>query len=333
MFSGLIKFVYWEYLNYLRKLFGNHPYVKARFYTKCGISKRVAQFAQEVFNEHPIQNKMLLKDPQDLNLNESIGDLQLQLSTDYNGPKVINTRIKKLDVHYDEVDYDPQLLSFFPNVEVVKFDGWMKSNSIPPLHLEHLSNLKFLELDYPCNKDYLPTSLVKLVVRGYDIGDPNVDDLSYLTSLKELVLLSDLALNGLSERLLQGEIHLPQSINRLEVYLGNSVNIEVQLPNLKELIIHYNVPTNITEHNFPSLKFIQLIKLGEDALENATNFLSPTELFHNNLINSVKLVKNEYLFQLFCFPWWIQYPSSRQLINSCGEIVADGELLAECCTI
>ncbi|KAL0213902.1 hypothetical protein P9112_006086 [Eukaryota sp. TZLM1-RC] len=89
-------------------MFSNHPYTKARFYTKCLISNKVAKFAKQVIN-----GVQYIKDPQDLNVDENICDLQLQLSTDYNGPKVINTRIKKLDVYYDEVDYDPQLLSLF----------------------------------------------------------------------------------------------------------------------------------------------------------------------------------------------------------------------------
>ncbi|KAL0214217.1 hypothetical protein P9112_006401 [Eukaryota sp. TZLM1-RC] len=84
MFSGLIKLIYFEYLQYLKKLFGNHPYTKARFFTKCIISKKVAKFAKQVINGFEF-----LKDPQDLNLNENIYDLQLQLLTDYKGPKVI----------------------------------------------------------------------------------------------------------------------------------------------------------------------------------------------------------------------------------------------------
>ncbi|KAL0211217.1 hypothetical protein P9112_009515 [Eukaryota sp. TZLM1-RC] len=129
MFSGLIKLVYWEYLSYLQKLFGNHPYIKARFHSKCGVSKRVAQFAQKLINVHPIQNKLFIKDPQNFNLNENICDLQLRLSTNYYGPKVINTRFKELDVYYDWVDYDPQLLTLFPNVELVKLGG-----DLIPLH-------------------------------------------------------------------------------------------------------------------------------------------------------------------------------------------------------
>ncbi|KAL0214085.1 hypothetical protein P9112_006269 [Eukaryota sp. TZLM1-RC] len=108
MFSGLIKLIYFEYLQYLN-LFGNRLYSKARFYTKCAISKKVAQFAKEVINSFEF-----LKDPRDLTLNENICDLQLRLSTHYNGPKVINTRVQKLDVCFDEFVYDPQILSFFP---------------------------------------------------------------------------------------------------------------------------------------------------------------------------------------------------------------------------
>ncbi|KAL0205036.1 hypothetical protein P9112_000343 [Eukaryota sp. TZLM1-RC] len=66
MFSGLIQQIYWEYLNYLQKRFSNHACVKARFYTKCGISERVAQFAQEVFNVYQNKNRVFLKDPPDL---------------------------------------------------------------------------------------------------------------------------------------------------------------------------------------------------------------------------------------------------------------------------
>ncbi|KAL0214246.1 hypothetical protein P9112_006430 [Eukaryota sp. TZLM1-RC] len=89
MFSGLIKLIYFEYLQYLKNLFGNHPYTKVRFYIKCSISKKVAKFAKQV-----IDGLEFLKNPEDLKLNENICDSQLRISTDYNGPKVINTRIE-----------------------------------------------------------------------------------------------------------------------------------------------------------------------------------------------------------------------------------------------
>ncbi|KAL0207012.1 hypothetical protein P9112_012723 [Eukaryota sp. TZLM1-RC] len=307
MFSGLIKLVYWEYLNYLKELFGNHPYVKARFYTKCAISKRVAQFAQEVYYAFPIQNKIFLKDPQDLDLNDTICDLQLQFSTVYNGPKVINTRIKKLDVYYDEVDYDPQLLSFFPNIEVVKLGGSSRSEELLSLNLTHLSNLKCLELAFPFDIEQLPTSLVKLALMDYEI---DVADLSYLTSLQDLNVCI-----GISESILKGETPLPQSIVNLDLglELNYLVNIQIQLPNLKELVIHGKVPTNITEQNFPSLKFIQLFNSFEYSLSDSP--LSPTRLISQGLIQSVKLIKNEYLVELSCFPWWIQYSAERYLME------------------
>ncbi|KAL0213847.1 hypothetical protein P9112_006031 [Eukaryota sp. TZLM1-RC] len=309
MFSGLIKLVYWEYLNYLVNLFGSHPYVKARFYTKCGISKRVAQFAQEVFNVHPIQNQMLLKDPQDLNLNEIICESQLRFSTYYNGPKVINTRIKKLDVYFDEVDYDPELLSFSPNVEVVKLGRESSYDEGFVLNLAHLTNLKCLELNCSFIIETLPTSLVKLV---FDSCGTRVDDLSYLTSLEELVVYARY-LASFESILLEGLLALPQTIVRLEVELHKIGNIEIQLPNLKELLIHGMVPTNITEQNFPSLKFIQLIQPDEDSLSDCT--LSPTKLINQGLIKSVKLIKSEYLVEFSCFPWWIQYSTERFLVD------------------
>ncbi|KAL0214803.1 hypothetical protein P9112_006987 [Eukaryota sp. TZLM1-RC] len=294
MFSRLIKLVYWEYLNYLANLIGNHPYVKARFYTKCSVSKRVAKLAKAVLNDHPIQKRLLLNDPTSLGLDQSFSDLQLRLSTAYNGPKVFNTRIKKLDVYYDDVDDGLQLLSFFPNVEVVKLGG--RSMSAFSLTLANLSNLKCLELDYYFNIKQLPTSLVKLALSH---GNNDVTDLSYLTSLK------DLAINkGVSKRTLEGQIPLPQSIVRLEIRLYSCVNVEIQLPNLKELIINEAIPTNITEENFPSLKFIQLIRPNEENLLNSS--LSPTNLANIGLIKSVHLTKNEYLVELSCFPWWIQ---------------------------
>ncbi|KAL0215117.1 hypothetical protein P9112_007301 [Eukaryota sp. TZLM1-RC] len=302
MFSGIIKLVYWEYLNYLQKLFGNHPYVKARFYTKCGISKRLAQFAQEVINVHPIQNKLFLKDPQDLNLNDNICDLQLRLSTGYNGPKVINTRIKKLDVYFDEVDYESQLFQIFLNLEAVKLGGNLSAFGRSfSINLPHLVHLHCLELDYPFHIKQLPTSLVKLALRAYDF---EVTDLSYLTSLNELVLPRDI-----SKKIFLGQIPLPQSIVRLETVLEEPVNVEIQLPNLKELIIYETIPINVTEQNFPSLKFIQLIRPNEENLLNSS--LSPTNLANVGLIKSVHLTKNEYLVELSCFPWWIQYPSER----------------------
>ncbi|KAL0207148.1 hypothetical protein P9112_012859 [Eukaryota sp. TZLM1-RC] len=315
MFSGLIKFVYWEYLNYLVNLFGNHPYVKARFYTKCGISKRVAQFAQElfeeVFNDHPVQNKKFLKDPQDLTLTENICDLQLQISTDYDGPVVINPRIKKLDVFFIGIDYDPDLLSLFPNFEVAKLGGWTRFGKLSE-NLAHLSNLKYLELTFPFIIEELPTSLVKLVLQN----DIEVADLSYLTSLQELVVSAGSFNFGYSvaNRVLEGQIPLPQSLIRLEVWLQDSVFAHIQLPNLKELIIDGKVPTNITEQNFPALKFIQLIRPEEFSLVHSP--LSLTTLINQGLIKSVKPIKNEYLVELSCFPWWVQYPASSQLYET-----------------
>ncbi|KAL0207979.1 hypothetical protein P9112_010566 [Eukaryota sp. TZLM1-RC] len=315
MFSVLIKRVYWEYLNYLQELFGNHPYVKARFYTKSCISKRVAQFAREVFTDHPIQNSLILKDPQKLEVNENICDLQLQLSTVYNGPNVINTRIKKLDVYCDGVDYDPQLLFMFPNVEVVKFGGICRNYRSRSINMGHLSNLKIVELAYPLTMTQLPTSLVKLVVRNMGFEST---DLSYLTSLKELMLFS----RFFSARFVTGEIPLPQSILRLKLYVCN-LPIQFQFPNLKELILHRMVPTNITEQIFPSLKFIQLIEVGESRLSGSS--LSSVKFKNQGLIESVTLIKNEYLVELSCFPWWIQYPAYRYLIDLFGDFVNENK--------
>ncbi|KAL0207867.1 hypothetical protein P9112_010454 [Eukaryota sp. TZLM1-RC] len=300
IFSGLIKLIYFEYLQHLKNLFGNHAYTKARFNTKCIISKKVAQFAKEV-----VSCFEFLKDPRDLNSNENICDLQLRLSTVYNGPNVINTRIQKLDVYYDGVDYDPQLLSFFPNVEVVKLCGWSKFGR-SSINLAHLSLLKCLELDYRFNVEQLPTSLVKLVLI-HDIIE--VTDLSYLTSLKELVVIS----RCVSRAILEGQIPIPQSIVRVEAELFSSVNVEIQLPNLKELVIHWSLPTNITEQNFPFLKFLQLIKPDKESLANSELF--PSYLISKGFVESVQLVKNQYLVKLPQFPWLIQYPSERYLID------------------
>ncbi|KAL0204702.1 hypothetical protein P9112_000009 [Eukaryota sp. TZLM1-RC] len=347
MFSGLIKLVYWEYLNYLQKLFGNHPYTKARFYCKCGVSKRVVQCTRTIINVHPIQNMMFLKNLQDFILNENISDLQLRLSTGHNGPKVINTRIKKLDVYYDMVDHDPQLLSFFPNVEVVNLGG-RSSSGRRSIDLTHLSNLKSLELDFPCNIQKLPTSLVKLVLKNCDVG---VTDICYLTSLKELVVFShyefdinllptslvklvlacsvkgssDLSYltslkelkvyrpGNLSKSILEGQIPLAQLIARLELKLWTIVDIQIRLLSLKELIVHRSVATNITEQNFPSLKFIQLIKPDKGSLSDST--LSPTKLIDQGLIKSITLIKGSYLVELISFPWWIQYSAERYLMD------------------
>ncbi|KAL0216450.1 hypothetical protein P9112_008634 [Eukaryota sp. TZLM1-RC] len=303
MFSGLAKLIYFEYLQYLKNLFGNHPYTKARFLTKCSISKKVAKFTKTV-----IDGFKFLKDPQDLESNDNICDLKLRLSTDFQGPKVINTRIKKLDVYFDEVDYDPQLLSFFPNVEVLKLHSVFSSGRQISLNLTHLSNLNCLEIDGNFDIEQLPTSLVKLVLNNYNF---RVTDLSYLTSLKEFLVVY--FSQKISTCMLTGQIPLPQSIVKLEVWLDEPVNIEVQLPNLKELVIHYDVPSNITEQNFPSLKFIQLIKPYENILSHSPLF--PTKLSNQGLIKFVKLIKNEYLVELSCFPWWIQYRAQRFLID------------------
>ncbi|KAL0207882.1 hypothetical protein P9112_010469 [Eukaryota sp. TZLM1-RC] len=301
MFSGLIKLVYWQYLTYLQKLFGNHPYVKARFYTKCGISKRVAQFAQEVFNVHPIQHTIFLVSSEVLNFYENICDLQMHLTSAYSGPNVINTRIQKLDVYYDEVDYDPQLLSFFPNVEAIKLGGWSKCGSNLSINLTHLSKLKCLELNYSLNIQQLPTSLVKLVLKHNYV---QVINLSYLTSLKELIVSSP----EISERILKNQIHVPQSIIRLSVKLYSTVNVEIQLLNLKEFTIYNQVPANITEQNFPYLEYIQLIRPREDCLLKSP--WSPTRLISRGLIKSVQFIRNGHSIQLSCFPWFIQYLNS-----------------------
>ncbi|KAL0206521.1 hypothetical protein P9112_001828 [Eukaryota sp. TZLM1-RC] len=305
MFSGLIKLIYFEYLQYLKNLFGNHPYTKARYCTKCSISKKVAKFSKEVINGFEF-----LEDPQDLDLNDYICDLQLQLSTVHNGPKVINTRIIKLDVNHNDAHYDPQLLSFFPNVEVVVLGGW-SSFGRSSINLANLSKLKCLELNYPFNIEQLPTSLVQLVLNHDEI---KVTDLSYLTLIRELAVLS-LDEDYDQVNILKGYTHLPQSIVRLEMELelGDTVSIEVQLPNLNELIIHKAIPANVTEQNFPALKFIQLIEPDEDSLSDSP--LSPTNLINQGFINSVELIKNEYLVELSCFPWWIQYSAERYLIE------------------
>ncbi|KAL0208034.1 hypothetical protein P9112_010621 [Eukaryota sp. TZLM1-RC] len=308
MFSGLIILIYFEYLQYLKNMFGNHPYIKFRYYTKCPISKKVVKFAKEVINGFE-----LLINPQHLNLNDYIWDLQLQSSLPFNGPSVSNTRIKKLDVYYEKGDYDPQLLSFFPNVEVIKLDAGSRYNGFhrSSLNLTHLSNLKCLELNCSINVEQLPPSLVKLVLKDRI----EVTDLSYLTSLKELVLFDGFVFDGfafggsfISPRILEAQIPLPLSIARLEVWLEEPINIKVNSRSIKELIIHEAIHTNITEHNFPSLKFIQLLG-PEHNLSNSS--LSPSKLYNQGLIKSTQLIKNEYLVELSCFPWCFQYPYYR----------------------
>ncbi|KAL0208434.1 hypothetical protein P9112_011021 [Eukaryota sp. TZLM1-RC] len=292
MFSGLIKLIYFEYLQYLKKLFGNHPYTKARYYTKCSISKKVAKFSKEVINGFDF-----LKNPQHLNLNDYVWDLQLQLSFAFNDYSVTNTRLKTLDIYYDTDEFDPQFLSFFPAVEVVKLGAKSRHNRRLSLNLTHLSNLKFLELNCSFIIEQLPPSLVKLVLKD----DFEVTDLSYLTALKELVLFGG---PFISERVLKAQIPLPLSIARLEVWLRDPVNIEIEIPSIKELIIHEAIHTNITEQNFPSLKFIQLL----GPLRNlSSSSLSPTKLDNQGLIQSTKLIKNEYLVELSCFPWCFKY--------------------------
>ncbi|KAL0210072.1 hypothetical protein P9112_010156 [Eukaryota sp. TZLM1-RC] len=299
VFSGPAKLIYFEYLQYLKNLFGNCRYPKARFYTKCGISKKVAKISKKVINRFEF-----LKDTENLNLNENICELQLRLSTGYQCPKVINSRIEKLEIHYDEVDYDPELLTFFPNVEEIKLSTLLVFRWIS-LNLAHLSNLKCLELHYPFNIEQLPASLVKLVLTRDDM---DVTDFSYLASLKELVVMS----YRLSPSILEGQIHLPQSIVRLEV-LCQTPNIYIQLKSLKELVIIDKVPAKITEQNFPSLKFIQFIKSIEFSLSSSP--LSPRPFINQGLFKSVKLIKNEFLVELSCFPWWIQYPAKRSLFD------------------
>ncbi|KAL0205391.1 hypothetical protein P9112_000698 [Eukaryota sp. TZLM1-RC] len=313
MFSTLVKLIYFEYLQLLKNLSSNRPYTKARFHTKSSISKRVIEFAKEVIN-----GLTFLEDPQDLDLNENICDLQLRFSTDYKGPRVINTRIKKLDVYYNEVDYDPELLTFFPNVEVVKLGGWEGSGA-RSLNFAHLSNLKCLELSCPFNIEQLPTSLVKLVISYFFM---KVTDFSYLASLQVMEIM-DL---WVSEKIPKGELPLPQCIVRLELHITSPIHFKVQLPNLKELVFESGVPGNITEQNFPSLKFVKLIRPDEDSLSNST--LSPTKLINQGIIESVQLIKNEYLVELSCFPWWIQYSAEREMFGVFrGFVREDKEIL------
>ncbi|KAL0214743.1 hypothetical protein P9112_006927 [Eukaryota sp. TZLM1-RC] len=303
MFSGLIKLIYVEYLDLLKKLFGFNCYSKARFYTKCSISKKVAKFAKQVIN-----GSEFLKNPNELTLNFEISDLNLQLSDAFNGPQVINTGIKKLDVYYNEVDYDPKLLSYFPNVEVVKLDGWPIFQDLPSilsLNSANFASLKHLELNYPFEVEQLPTSLVKLVLIGYF----DVVDLSYLTSLQQLVLHGFIS----AESFVEGLIPAPEDIIKLELLLWNIVSFEIKLPYLKELVINCKIPSNISEQNFPSLKFIQLIRPDDNSLSDST--LSPTKHINQGLIQSVELIRNEYLVELSCFPWWIQYPAERSLME------------------
>ncbi|KAL0208480.1 hypothetical protein P9112_011067 [Eukaryota sp. TZLM1-RC] len=295
MFSGLIKLIYFEYLDHLKRVFGNHPYTKARFLIKSPISKKVAKFAKEVINGFEF-----LKDPQELILNENICDLQLWFSTYYSGPKVINTRIQKLDVYYNWVNYAPQLLSFFPHLGVLKLSRRC-SFAGSSLNLAHLSNLKCLELDYPFVIKGLPTTLVKLMLKHHDI---EFTDLSYLTSLQDLVVLA----RPISERVTKAEFSLPRSIICLEISSLIFVNVELRLPKLKELKIRDSVPTNITEQNYPSLKFVQLITPKIRCLPDSSLF--PTKPISQGFLKSVKLIKNDYLVELSCFPWWIQYPTT-----------------------
>ncbi|KAL0210087.1 hypothetical protein P9112_010171 [Eukaryota sp. TZLM1-RC] len=327
MYNILIKLIYYEYLKYLSFVFGYSSYVKARFCSKCCISERVARLVKDVFDGYPIQTTMFLIDPRKFNFNLDICDLHLRLTVDYKISTVINTRLRKITVHYDEVDYDPYLLSHFPNVEVVKLDGRSYFNTILSINLAHLSNLKCLELDYPFEIDQLPTSLVKLVLKHRDI---EVADLSNLTSLKELVVLTDSFSSSISkERIVLSqsiatfEVHIPTKL-RYMPHLGDSIYIGTQLLNMKELIIHKGVPADITEQNFPSLRLIQLIGPDRDSLSDS--FLSPTKLISHGLIKSVKLIKNEYLVELSCFPWWIKYPITKYLLYFFREYMVEDEI-------
>ncbi|KAL0226160.1 hypothetical protein P9112_013484 [Eukaryota sp. TZLM1-RC] len=160
------------------------------------------------------------------------------------------------------------------------------------LNLPHLSKLKYLELDYGFQIEQLPTSLVQLAL-GPDYIE--VSDLSYLISLKELVALYD----GISHYIFAIQLALPQTIFRLEIQLSDPANNEMQLFNLKEVIIHGKVAANITEQNFPSLKSIQLIKLDVDSLLDSS--LSTTKLINQGLIQSVKLIKNDFWLNYLVF--------------------------------
>ncbi|KAL0213750.1 hypothetical protein P9112_005934 [Eukaryota sp. TZLM1-RC] len=283
---------------------GNQLYVRAKFCPKCSISKRVALLAKEVFGGHPINNMVYLKDPHNLFLNSNVSVLQLQLFNDFKGPRIMNNKIQQLEIYYDMVDYDPELVTLFPNVEVVKLFHRLKSNL--RLNLAYLSRLKSLELHCFIIVEQLPTSLVKLVL-GNNVRQ--IGDLSHLKSLKQLLVLYF----ELSHRMVRGEIPLPQSIVRMEVRLIDPIIVKLHLSNLKELLIHYGAPVNITKHNFPSLRFVQFIRPSLEKLSDST--LSSTNLINQGLIKSVQLINYEYLVELSCFPRWIHYPSIRCIVD------------------
>ncbi|KAL0206479.1 hypothetical protein P9112_001786 [Eukaryota sp. TZLM1-RC] len=302
LFRHLIKLILFHYLYYLEEFVGNFSYLRARFYVKCGISKRVAQLAHQVFEAHPIPKKMFLKDPQDLNLNDNLCDLQLHLSTAFDGPKVINTTISKLEIYIDRIRFDAGLLTLFPNVVDIKLTGkaqWRPHRII--MNFTNLPNLQCLELDYGMIVHQLPASLVKLVLKNSNILIRCLND---LPSLKELVVLS----HHISYPISMGQIPLTHSINRLEVVAWNKQKafpLRIHLPKLKELIVHGIVPKYITEAKFPSLRFVHLVEPRERSLSKSPFF--PTKLINQGLIKSVKLIRSEYLVELSCFPWWIQY--------------------------
>ncbi|KAL0208476.1 hypothetical protein P9112_011063 [Eukaryota sp. TZLM1-RC] len=232
---------------------------------------------------------MFSEDLEDLNLNDNICDLHCRLwGADDNA---VFKNIKKLDVlllSYQDFSFN---FSIFPNVENMKarFDCRGRGS---------LDSISYVEP--------FPTSLVKLSCIGYCPSD-----LSYLTSLKELVIIADW------ERGRYGPSRLPQSIVRLEVIGLEELQTETQSPNLKELKTD-RCPTNNTLQHFPCLKFIHL-KVYCDFLMSHSP-LSPTELYNQGLITSIKLCQNSYLVELSSFPWWIQYSVKHSFSDSIKKI-------------
>ncbi|KAL0209843.1 hypothetical protein P9112_009927 [Eukaryota sp. TZLM1-RC] len=127
-----------------------------------------------------------------------------------------NRRDRIIDIDLFKVKYQPQLLSFCPKVEVML--GGSFTLDLNRVNLTHLSNLKNLHVNFNCNVQKLPPSLIKLII---SCGD--VTDLSNLTSLKELVIHE----STLGLKISNGQVALSQSI---EIFI--EIFIEINLSSL-----------------------------------------------------------------------------------------------------
>ncbi|KAL0211329.1 hypothetical protein P9112_009627 [Eukaryota sp. TZLM1-RC] len=305
MFSGLIKLVFSNYINFLNEILDHHPYAKARFICKSFISKRLSQLASEV-SESTISRK-ILTDPIANELSYSVSKMSLYLQHDETTINFSNNAVTDLNFKCFDLLRHFEVLSSVPDIESLSITGFSGSSMVyNHLRLTHLVNLKVLELDYHVNSlPLLPTSLVKLVLKQ---EIPSICDLGYLNSLQILEVYD----HYLSSGMLSGQIKLPKSLIYLKSISSNASSISITLPYLKELVFLSDVPREICQTNFPNVRIVKIFEFNRFHSSNSilSSQLCPDILKQSGKIKSITLVNPvTILINLNCFPWWIQFPS------------------------